>query len=170
MTRYLDVAALPHHVRTAEEYNFHVNKVHLHDGEAAIGRGQRFILNAFSNRSCSAVLFINSTVTSIILHSRGCYFFDLHDIDSRGPSIADRLLVLFNFANFLYLENYIQFAHLKYQGRKRQYFQLQFVKIEVADVLIDRNIRFMPSKKNVRNNGLKPKKVYSNFEKIGTPI
>ena len=113
MTRFLDVAALPHHVRTAEGYIFHVNKVHLHDGEAAIGRGERFILNAFSNRSCSAVLFINLTVTSIILHSRGCYFFDSHDIDSRDPSIADRLLVLFNFANILYLENYIQFAYLK---------------------------------------------------------
>ena len=113
MTRFLDVAALSLHVRTAEGYIFHVNKVPLHDGEAVIGRGERFILNAFSNRSCSAVLFMNSTVTSIILHSRGCYFFNSRDIDSRGPSIAERLLVLFNFANILYLENYIQFAYLK---------------------------------------------------------
>ena len=113
MTRFLDVAALPHHVRTAEGYIFYVNKVHLHDGEAVIGRGERFILNAFSSRSYSAVLFINSTVTLIILHSRRCYIFDSHDIDSWGPSIADRLLVLFNFANILYLENYIQFAYLK---------------------------------------------------------
>ena len=28
----------------------------------------------------------------------------------------------------------------------------------------------MPSKRNVRNNGLKTKKGYSNFEIIGTPI
>ena len=113
MTRFLDVAALPHHIRTAEGYIFHVNKVHLHDGEGVIGTGERFILNAFSNRSCSAVLLINSNVTSIVLHSRGCYFFDSHDMDIRGPSIADTLLVLFNFANILYLENYIQFAYLK---------------------------------------------------------
>ena len=74
LSRYLDVTDLPHHVRTAEGYNFNVNKVHLHDGEAVIGRGKRFILNAFRNRSC-ALLFIISTVTAIILHSRACYLF-----------------------------------------------------------------------------------------------
>ena len=77
LNRYLDVSDLPHYVRTADGYNFYVNKVHLHDGEAVIGRGERFNLNAFRNRSCT-LLFINSTVTAIILHSRACYFFDSH--------------------------------------------------------------------------------------------
>ena len=77
LNRYLDVPDLPHYVRTADGYNFYVNKVHLHDGEAVIGRGERFNLNAFRNRSCT-LLFINSTVTAIILHSRACYFFDSH--------------------------------------------------------------------------------------------
>ena len=30
-------------------------------------------------------------------------------------------------------QNYIQVAYLEYQGRKRQYFQLQFVEIEVNE-------------------------------------
>ena len=57
-------------------------------GAAVIRRGERFILNVFRNRSC-APLFINSTVTAIILHFRECYFFDSHDRDSRGLSVAD---------------------------------------------------------------------------------
>ena len=76
------------------------------------------------------------------------------------------------FANILRLENYIQVAHLEYQGTERQYFQLQFVEIEVADVLIDRNIRFVPSQRNVRNNGVNRKKYTATIEheKMGTPI
>ena len=69
LNRYLDVTDLPHHVRTAEGYNFHVTKVHLHDGEAVIERGERFTLNALINRS-RALLLINSAVTAIFLHSR----------------------------------------------------------------------------------------------------
>ena len=57
LNRYLDVSDLPNYVRTADGYNFHVNKVHLHDGDAVKGRGERFILNAFRNRSCG-LLFI----------------------------------------------------------------------------------------------------------------
>ena len=55
-----------------------------HNVEAKIERDERFILNAFRKRKC-ALLFINSTVTVIILHSRACYFFDSRDSrDSRG--------------------------------------------------------------------------------------
>ena len=43
---YLDVTDLSYHVITAERYN-----LHLHDGVAVIGKGERFILNAFRNRS-----------------------------------------------------------------------------------------------------------------------
>ena len=70
----LDVTDLPHHIRTveAEWYNFHVKL--SHDREAFAGRGERFILNAFRNKGC-ALLFINSTVAAIILHSRAFYFF-----------------------------------------------------------------------------------------------
>ena len=67
-----DVTDLPHHVKTAEGYNL-LNNMHLHDGVAVLGRGEKCILNAFRNRSC-ALLFIDSTVTAIILHSRACYF------------------------------------------------------------------------------------------------
>ena len=171
LNRYLDVSDLPHYVRTADGYNFYVNKVHLHDGQAVIGRGERFILNAFRNGSC-AVLFINSTVTAITLHSRAYYFFDSHSRDSRGLSVADGSSVLLKFANILQLENHIQVAHLEYQGRERQYFQLQFVEIEVTDVLIDRNIRFVPSQRDVRNNGVNQNKYTATIEheKMGTPI
>ena len=74
LNRYLYVTDLPHHVRTVEGYTFHVNKVHLHDGEAVIGRGEIFILNVLRNRS-SSLLLINSTINAIILHFRACYFF-----------------------------------------------------------------------------------------------
>ena len=45
------------------------------------------------------------------------------------------------------------------------------MKIEVADVLIDRNVRFVSSQGNVRN-GASSKKYIANIEheKIGTPI
>ena len=71
--------------------------------------------------------------------------------------------------NILQLENYIQVAHLEHQGKEIQYFQLQFVEIEVTDVLIDRNIRFVPSQ---RNNGVNQNKYTATIEheKMGTPI
>ena len=116
LNRYLDVSDLPHYVRTAAGCNFYVNKVHLHNGEAVIRGEERFVLNAFRNRSC-ALLFINSTVAAIILHSRACYFFDSHSRDSRGLSVADGSSVLLKFANILQLESYIQVAHLECQGR-----------------------------------------------------
>ena len=111
LERYLDVTDLPNHVKTAEGYNFYVNKVHLHDGEALIERGKKIILNTFRNRSC-ALLFINSAVAAVILHSRACYFFDSQCRYSRGLSVADGSSVLLKFANILQLENYIQVAHL----------------------------------------------------------
>ena len=58
------------------------------------------------------------------------------------------------FGNILKLEKYIQVADLAYQGWERQYFQWQIVDIEVTDVLINKNIRFVPSKRNVRRNGV----------------
>ena len=76
-----------------------------------IERGKRFILNTFRNRSY-ALLFINSTVAAVILHSRACYLFDSQSRDSRGLSVADGSSVLLKFANILQLENYIQVAHL----------------------------------------------------------
>ena len=78
------------------------------------------------------------------------------------------LIILF----IIKLEIYIQVAHLEYQGRKRQYFQLQFVETEVTDVLIDRNIRFVPSQRDVRNNGVNQNKYTATIEheKMGTPI
>ena len=160
LDRYLDVTDLPHHVRTAEGYNLHVNKVHLHDGESVIRRGERFILNAFRNGNC-ALLFINSTVTAIIYSG-----------DSRGLSVANGSSFLLKFANILQLENFTQVAQLKYQGREREYFQLQFVEIEMADVLIDRNSRFVASQRNVRNNGVNQKKYTATIEheKIRTSI
>ena len=86
--------------------------MHLHDGVAVIRRGEKCILNAYRNRSC-ALLFINSTVNAIILHSKACYFFDSHNRDSRGLSVADGSSVLLKFENIIQLQNYIQIAHLK---------------------------------------------------------
>ena len=70
------------------------------------------------------------------------------------------LIILF----IIKLEIYIQVAHLEYLGRKRQYFQLQFVETEVTDVLIDRNIRFVPSQRDVRNNGVNQNKYTATIE------
>ena len=72
------------------------------------------------------------TVTSIILHYRTCYFFESYSWDTRGLSVANASSILLKFANILQLENNIQVAHLEYQGRERQYFQLQFLKTEVT--------------------------------------
>ena len=46
------------------------------------------------------------------------------------------------------------------------------MEIEVADILIDRNIRFTPSQRNVRNNGVNQNKYTATIEhkKMGTPI
>ena len=150
LNRYLDASDLPQEVGLDECFNCKVNKIYLHDGEAVIGRGVRFILNAFGEERRTALLFINSTVTAIILQSRACYFFDSHSKDSRGLSVPDGSSVLLKFANILQLENYIQVAHLEYHGRESQYFQLQFVEIEVnensnAVLRFDRLLRRMRS-------------------------
>ena len=106
------------------------------------------------------------------MHSRASCFFDSHSRDSRGLSVADGSSVLLKLATILQLENYILVAHLEYQGKERQNFQLQFVEIKVADVLIDRNIRFVPSQRNVKINGVNQKKYSETIEheKIQTPI
>lgn len=83
--------------------------------------------------------------------------FDSQSRDNRGLSVADKSSVLLKFADILHWGNYIQDAHLEYQDSERQYFQLQFVKIKVADVLINRNILFVPRQRNVSNNGTNPK-------------
>ena len=66
---------------------------------------RRFLLNLFQNIN-AALSSINSTVTAIICVSRAYHFFD---------------------SNF-------QVGYLEVQGRERQYFQLQFINVEIDDV------------------------------------
>ena len=130
--RYLDASVLPEHIR------FHVNswtidKTYLHDGEAIIST--RFLFNPFLPCSRSAaLLFINSTVTAIISHSCSYYLFDSLSRDSRGFAVSNGTLVLLKFSCLQQVENYIEVIHLEYQGRERQYFQLQFLEIEVENL------------------------------------
>ena len=80
------------------------------------------------------MLFINSTVTAIISHSRSYYLFDSHSKDSQSFAVSNGVLVLLRFSCLQQVENYIEVIHLEYQGRERQYFQLQLLEIEVANL------------------------------------
>ena len=130
--RYLDASDLPEHIR------FHcnswtINKTYLHDGEAIIGT--RFLFNPFLPCSRSAaLLFINITVTTIISHSHSYYLFDSHSRYSQGFAVSNGTSVLLKFSGLQQVENYIEVIHLEYQGTERQYFQLQFLEIEVENL------------------------------------
>ena len=114
LRRYLDASDLRKHIR------FHVNswtinKTYLNDGEGIIGT--RLLLNPLLPRSRSAeLLFINSTVTDIISHSRSYYLFNSYRRDSRGFSLSNRTSVLLKFSCLQQVENYIEVIHLEYQG------------------------------------------------------
>ena len=41
---------------------------------------------------------------------------------------------MFKFSCLQQVENYIEVIHLEYQGREKQYFQLQFLEIEVENL------------------------------------
>ena len=60
--------------------------------------------------------------------------FDSHSRYARGLAVSDGSSVLLKFSNIQKVENYIQVAYLKFQGRERQYFQLQFINVEIDDV------------------------------------
>ena len=62
--------------------------------------------------------------------------FDSHSRYARGLAVSDGSSVLLKFSNIQKVENYIQVAYLKFQGRERQYFQLQFINVEIDDVEI----------------------------------
>ena len=105
----------------------------LHDGEAIIGT--RFLFSPFLPCSRSAaLLFINSAVTAIISHSRSHYLFDSHNRDSPGFAVSNETSVLLKFSCLQHVENYIEVIYLEYQGREKQYFQLQFLEIEVENL------------------------------------
>ena len=144
---YLDESDLPDQI-ILEGYLCHVNKLYLHDGKEVIGR--RLLLNLFQNMN-AALLFINSIVTAIICVSRAYYFFDSHSRDTRGLAVSDGSSVLLKFWNIQQVKNYIQVARLEFQGRQWQYFQLQFINVEIDDVEdaivnINRNIRRLQRK------------------------
>ena len=50
-----------------------------------------------------------------------------------GLAVSDGRSVLLKFWNIQQVENYIDVAHLEFQGRERQYFQLQFINVEIDD-------------------------------------
>ena len=82
--------------------------------------GTRFFFSPFL--PCSrkaALLFINSTVTSIISYSCSYYVFDSHSRDSRGFAVSNGTSVLLKFSCLQQAENYIEVIHLENQGRGR---------------------------------------------------
>ena len=81
----------------------------------------RFLFNPlFPCSRSAALLFINSTVTAIISHSRLYYLFDSHSRDSRGFAVSNGTSVLLKFSCLQQIENYIEVIHLEHQGRERQ--------------------------------------------------
>ena len=110
----------------------HVNKFYLHDGEARICN-TRFLIDPFRIGNV-ALLFMNHTVTTIFAVGPKYYLFDSHSRDSRGLAVSDGLSVLLKFSSLQQLENYIKVIHLEYQGRESQYFQLQFLDIEIDSI------------------------------------
>ena len=113
--RYLDVSDLPEHIRFYGNF-WSINKTYLHDGEAIIGT--RFLFSPFLPRSRSAaLLFINSTVTAIISHSRSYYLFDSHSRDSRGFIVSNGTSVLLKLSCLQQVDNYIEVIHLECQRR-----------------------------------------------------
>ena len=114
-----------------------------------IQRGEEFIFSAFRNRSY-ALLFINSTVTSIILHYRTCYFFKSYSRDTKGLSVANGSSILLKFANILQLENYYSSSSLRISGQGKTVFSVTIFenRSDRADVLIDRNIKLVPNQTN----------------------
>ena len=128
----MDASDLPGHIRFHSN-SWTINKTYLHDREAIIGT--RFLFNPFLLSSRSAtLLFINSTVTTIISHSRPYYLFDSHSRDRRGFAFSNGTSVLLKFSCLQQVENCIEVIHLEYQGRERQYVQLQFLEKEVENL------------------------------------
>ena len=133
--RYLDASDLPEHIRFHGN-SWTINKTYLHDEEAIIGT--RFLFNPFLPCSRSApLLFINSTVKAIKLFLILVHTIYLTHIVEKVE--VSQLPMGHQFcSNFLvsnrYVENYIEVIYLEYQGRERQYFQLQFLEIEVENL------------------------------------
>ena len=73
-------------------------------------------------------------VTAIISHSCSNYLFDLYSRDSQCFSVSNGTSVLFKLSCLQQVQNYIEVIRLEYQGRNRQYFQLQFLQIEVENL------------------------------------
>ena len=77
---------------------------------------------------------MNGIVTAIIELSRAFYFFDSHSRNRQGLADSDGSSVLLKFSRLEHIQNYIEFIHLEYQGRERQYFQLLFLDIQVDNM------------------------------------
>ena len=114
----MDTSDLPEYIRLFHGNFWSINKTYLHDGEAIIGT--RFLFTPFFPFSRSAaLLFINSTVTAILSHSRSYYLFDSHSRDSRGFTASNGTSVLLKFSRLQHVENYIEVIHLEYQVREK---------------------------------------------------
>ena len=60
--------------------------------------------------------------------------FDSHSRDARRLAVSDGRSFLLKFSIIQKVESYTQVAHLEFQGRERQYFQLQFINVETDDI------------------------------------
>ena len=77
---------------------------------------------------------MNDTVTAIIEHPRDFYLFDFHGRNRQGLADSDGSSVSLKFSRLEHVQNYTEVTHLKYQGRKRQYFQVLFLDIQVDNM------------------------------------
>ena len=77
---------------------------------------------------------MNDTVTAIIEHPRDFYLFDSHGRNRQGLADSDGSSVLLKFSRLEHVQNYTEVTHLEYQGRKRQYFQVLFLDIQVDNM------------------------------------
>ena len=92
-------------------------------------------VNFFMFKHVNVIICIyKKKVTAIISHSCSYYLFDLYSRDSRCFSVSNGTSVLFKLSCLQQVENYIEVIRLEYQGRNRQYFQLQFLETEVENL------------------------------------
>jgi len=88
--------------------------------------------NMFDNSESLVLMFIAGfTIAIFQLQHNVYYLFDSHNRDGRGLFTADGKSCLLKFPNVSNIEKYIQHAYLELRGNAFEYFQIQFVEINV---------------------------------------
>jgi len=134
LNRFLDVDDLPCQFQL-ESFVVNIKKLNLESFELILDERAINPLPSFPSNCDGALLFIAGTVTAIFSFSRNYYIFDPHSRDERGLPSARGTSVLLKFNNLFEVHNYMKFAYLTIFNRYRIWFQLQFMKLNVDDIV-----------------------------------